>query len=170
MRSQNIFMLGLCVAVVAGITYFAVASKSPRQVLEQIGRGFSAPRPAPAPEEPAEEPKKKETAVKQRTPRNGGGGAKVEPVSAAAVVEPAAAPRPPAPQPAPGDIRTGTERAELLRQYPAPALQTSTIKDEDLVELIVYQKEGANVATFVQLQNGVVTMVYAGLPPRKLPR
>ena len=34
--------------------------------------------------------------------------------------------------------------------------------------MLVYQKKGAPVATYAQLENGAVTRVYAGIPARKV--
>ena len=172
MRSETMLALGLCCAVIGGIVYFAVTDRSPMGVVQGLQSGFSTRRPAePEPEKEAEAAgAAKKASVAAVVKRAGGGGA----AQAPAVPEPAvavaeAAPAPVVkrgPQPAAKDIAIGMARAELLRRYPDAAIQTSTIKDGDLIELLVYESHEGNVATFAQLLNGEVKRVYTGMPTR----
>lgn len=169
MRSQNIAMLSVCCSILVAIGYFVYSGTSPEAVMDRIGTMLAPARPASSvePEAPAE-PKKAEPAPRLRLIRHDPEPVEAPPTAAVAETPPAAAPE--RPQPAPADIRAGTERRELLTRFPDPALQTSTLKDGDLIELIVYQHRDQRMATFAQLRNGTVTQVYAGLPARTLPR
>lgn len=172
MRSQNLFLLGVCIAVTSTLGYFIFLRGSQRSMLERIGIGTSLPANALRPDESAPPPEKKkaEPPPRVRTASMHSMPA-VEPEPAVVAVAPAPKPvTPVGPQPSPTDIRTGTDRSTLLKRYPNPSLQASTIKDGDLIELVVYHQDDQKVATFAQLQNGVVTRVYAGVSPKTLPR
>lgn len=168
-------MLGLCVAVIGGIIYFAVAKQSPMAVFGNLGARVA---PRVAVEEPAEtvQPEEQKKAGTKTAAKG-----TVRPVPSAVtapasipevtMAEAGATPAPPAPvkrgpQPAARDLAIGMSRAELFRRFPDPAVQTSTIKNGDLIELIVYEGSDTGVATFAQLLNGQVNRVYTGTPTR----
>jgi hypothetical protein len=175
MRSETMLALGLCLTVIGGIVYFAVTDRSPIAVVQGLGSGFSPRRAAePEPEKDAAVAADagKKAAVKTVAKRPGGGGTAVQsapaPEPPAPVVASAPAPTPVkrGPQPAAKDLTIGMGRAELLRRYPDAAVHTSTIKDGDLIELLVYEGDGGGSATFAQLLNGEVKRVYTGMPTR----
>lgn len=174
MRSETMLALGLCLTVISGIVYFAVTDRSPMAVVQGLGTGFSPRRAAePEPEKDAAAAEAAKKAVVKPVARRASVGGAVapaepEPTPAAPVVETAkAAPvvkR--GPQPAAKDLTIGMGRAELLRRYPDAAVHTSTIKDGDLIELLVYEGDEGGAATFAQLLNGEVKRVYTGMPTR----
>ncbi len=175
MRTDTMLMLGLCVAVIGGIIYFAVAKRSPMAVLGSIG-GPATPRMAekepvtPAkPEEPKKAPAKMTAKIAARpAPAVVSAPESVPQAGPAEVAVAMAAPAPvrKGPQPNATDISIGMRRDELLRRFPDPAVQTSTIKNGDLIELLVYESSDNGVATFAQLLNGQVSRVYLGTPTR----
>ena len=171
MTGQNIFMLSLSAFVLLAIGYFAVVQKSPHAVLDQLRSSFSSSRSVAsrAEEEPA--PIKANTPTRQpvRSGRN-----HTDPVEVVTVAPPVETPRVAVeairPHPSASEIRPGMQRSELLARFPDPAIQTRTIKDGDMIELIAYQRQDQGRATFAQLQNGVVTRVYSGLQTSSFPR
>jgi hypothetical protein len=164
--------LGLCLTVISGIVYFAVTDRSPMAVVQGLGSGFSSQRAAePEPEKSAAaEDAGKKSAVKPVARRASVGGvvtqAEPEPVAPVVATAPVASPVKRGPQPAAKDLSIGMVRAELLRRYPDAAVHTSTIKDGDLIELLVYEGDEGGSATFAQLLNGEVKRVYTGMPTR----
>ncbi|MBI2685879.1 MAG: hypothetical protein HYX27_06165 [Acidobacteria bacterium] len=171
MRSQNFFLLGICILVSSTLGYFVFLRGGQKSMLERLGAPFVSSQPTNALREDPQpiEVKKKEMPpprVRMASIRH----EEPAPMPIPAVPLPAVKPAAPTgPQPEATDIRAGTERNALLTRFPAPSLHTSTIKDGDLIELIVYHRDDQRNATFAQLQNGVVTRVYAGVPLRTLP-
>ena len=169
MTSQNIFLLGLCGFVLSAIGYFAVVQKSPQAVIDQIKYSFLNSRPIAARADEDPETEKPKTAPPIRAVQKQA--APVATVEIATPIEaPKPTPKPTRPLPSTVDISAGMQRSELLARFPDPALLTRTIKDGDMIELFAYQRQDQPKATFAQLQNGVVTRVYSGLPTSSFPR
>lgn len=169
MRKENIILVFICAFIAAGIGYMMTVQISPKAAFDKWSNSVvSRSSQSAAPEEKPAEPPKPEPPKKVKTPISPITVAESAPTPAAEpVVEKADAL--PLPQPELGDIPTGMNRSALLEKYPVPAIQTSTLRDGSLMELLVYQKKGAPLATYAQLENGAVTRVYAGIPARKLP-
>lgn len=177
MKVETGIALGTCAVVIGGIIYFAVARETPMGVFDRVVRGAATRVAEPEPEAVpvGEEAKKPKSRPARAVGREADAG-----VAVAAVPTPEAAPEAVAaepvavrrrgPQPKASEIPVGIGRGDLLQRFPDPSLQTSTIKDGDLIELVVYQAEGAGTATFAQLLNGHVTRVYAGVAPAGLRR
>ena len=169
MSGQNIFMLGLCGLVLSAIGYFAIVQKSPNEVLSQVRAKFSTSRPAFSAVDLAPEPTKPDKPPPIRALRK-----QTLPIQSEAAppsmepLRPAA--KPVSPHPAQAEILPGMQRSELLARFPEPTLQTRTIKDGDMIELIAYQRDDQGKATFAQLENGVVTRVYSGLSASRISR
>ena len=168
MRKENVVLLVICGLIAGGIGLLLSIQLTPRAALNKWATGLSGGAPPVAmAEETAAEPMKPETpkvrkiAVGENVPSEPAAEPARESKAEAAVVPP--------PQPELSDISTGMPRNALLERYPAPAIQTSTLRDGNLMELLVYQKKGAPVATYAQLENGAVTKVYAGIPARRVP-
>jgi len=169
MRKENVVLLVICVLIAGGIGLLTSIQLTPKAALEKwatslAGRAPSVSMPEDKPAEPVkpEAPKVRKPVVALK--------AELEPVVAHAPDSKVEKPTvPPPPQPELADIPTGMPRNALLERYPVPAIQTSTLRDGNLMELLVYQKKDAPLATYAQLENGSVTKVYAGIPARRLP-
>lgn len=169
MRKENVVLLGICVLIAAGIGVMVSYQMTPKAALDKWAASVTRRGTAigPEDEQPAAAPKPA-ARKKMGSPVTVKQIADVAPVLLPEPVADKAA-APPAPQPELNDIPAGIDRSALLEKYPVPAIQTSTLRDGSLMELLVYQKKDAPLATYAQLENGAVTRVYAGIPARKLP-